>query len=109
MEDSIILDDIKKFMPINYDDDSFNDQLILQINYALSLVIAKGFGPENGFMIDPNTKWPEFTIRTDALPFIKTFCGYKVKLLFDPPLSSAVIESYNKCIAEAEWNISIKE
>ena len=41
MEDSIILDDIKKFMQINYDDDSFNDQLILQINYALSLVIAK--------------------------------------------------------------------
>jgi len=31
----------------------------------------------------------------------------KVKLLFDPPLSSSVIESMNRIISEFEWRIQV--
>ena len=110
MEDNSILNDIKKAIPITSEDTSFDDVLILHINHVLSLVIEKGYGPVDGFTISSSeTKWSEFTDRNDALPFIKTYCGLKVKLLFDPPLSAAVIDSYNKIVSETENMLSLKE
>ena len=110
MEDTSILNDIKKAIPITAEDTSFDDVLMLYINTVLALVIEKGYGPVEGFTISSSeTKWSEFTNRNDALPFIKNYCGLKVKLAFDPPLSTAVIDSYNKSISETENMLSLKE
>lgn len=110
MEDTSILNDIKKAIPITVEDTSFDDILIFHTNHALALIIEKGYGPVEGFTINgAETKWSEFTDRNDALPFIKNYCGFKVKLLFDPPLSAAVIDSYNKCLLETENMLSLKE
>ncbi len=34
---------------------------------------------------------------------MKTYVCMKVKLIFDPPTSSAVLESMNRIISEYEW------
>ena len=36
---------------------------------------------------------------------IKTYIYLKVRLVFDPPSSSALLESINRTIAELEWRI----
>jgi hypothetical protein len=38
---------------------------------------------------------------------VKSYIHLKVKLLFDPPLSSAVIEAMNRMISEFEWRLSV--
>ena len=37
----------------------------------------------------------------------KTYVYLKTKLIFDPPLSSTVIECYKESIREIEWRLGI--
>ena len=63
--------------------------------------------PAEGFTISGESdKWEDFTT-SNKLEHIKTYMYLKVKLMFDPPLSSAVMESYNRIISELEWRILI--
>ena len=39
---------------------------------------------------------------------VKTYMYMKVRLLFDPPLSSAVIECMNRSISEFEWRLNLE-
>ena len=41
------------------------------------------------------------------ISFVKSYMHLKVKLLFDPPLASAVIECMNQQIKELEWRIQV--
>ena len=106
MEDSILLS-IKKLLGIAADYTHFDQDIILQINSAFSTLNQLGVGPEAGFHIeDSSTAWSEF-IDDDRLNFAKTFVQIKVKLVFDPPTSSALIDSYNRQLDELTWRLSI--
>lgn len=41
------------------------------------------------------------------LEAVKSYVYLKVKLLFDPPLSSSVIEATNRMISELEWRLNV--
>lgn len=41
------------------------------------------------------------------LEAVKSYMGYKVRLMFDPPSSSAITESINRVISELEWRILV--
>lgn len=84
----------------------FDSELITYINMALATLVDIGVGPENGFSIDgPDNTWMDFCQNEKHADLIKSYVHLKVKLLFDPPSSSFVTESYNKAIAEYEWRI----
>ena len=38
---------------------------------------------------------------------VKTYVYLKVKMVFDPPLSSAVMECYKTQISEYEWRLNV--
>lgn len=103
-----ILTSVKKTLGITEEYEHFDADIIMHINSVLAILTQIGVGPEQGFSIEDNTaKWSDF-IREDArLEFVKSYVGLKVKLLFDPPLSSAVMESTNRMISELEWRILI--
>ena len=50
----------------------------------------------------------DFIEEGSNLEAVKSFMYLKVKLLFDPPLSSSLIESTNKLIAELEWRLNVE-
>ena len=67
-----------------------------------------GVGPSKGFSItDATSTWSEFIPNESSIEAVKSYVYLKVRLLFDPPTSSAAIESYNKMIAEFEWRINV--
>ena len=102
-----ILTSIKKVLGIAEDYLHFDDDIILQINSAFSTLTQLGVGPEEGFYItDSSTTWGEF-IDDPRLNFAKTYVQIKVKLMFDPPTSSALIESYNRQLDELTWRLSV--
>ena len=66
-----------------------------------------GVGPSEGFSItDKSAKWVDFLSGNSQIESVKTYMAMKVRLLFDPPLSSAVMECINRSISEFEWRLN---
>lgn len=104
-----ILTSVKKLLGIDESYAHFNPDLIMHINSVFFILTQIGVGPANGFSITGKSEtWSDF-IGKDANRFslAKSYMHLKVKLLFDPPLGSAVIESINKQISEFEWRLNV--
>ena len=103
-----ILTSIKKMLGISEEYTHFDADLIMHINSVLAILTQIGVGPSEGFSIeDEVATWTDFIPANSRLEFVKSYIYMKVKLLFDPPLSSAVIESTNRMISELEWRIQV--
>lgn len=108
--DESILTSIKKLLGISEEYTQFDNDIIMHINTVFMNLTQLGVGPSAGFYIeDDSTSWSDFVdIENNApLQAIKTYIYLKVKLLFDPPLSSSVIEAMNRQIAELEWRLNV--
>ena len=105
-----ILTSVKKLLGIEEDYKHFDADIIMHINSVLMILTQLGVGPAEGFMIEDDTStWANFVPEVNAaqLHAIKSYIFMKVKLIFDPPLSSAVIDSMNRQIAEFEWRLNV--
>ena len=102
-----ILNTIKKMLGPSEEYDQFDTDIITHINTVFMTLTQLGVGPSKGFYIeDDTTTWLEFVPDLTNFQAIKTYIYLKVKLVFDPPQSSAVIEAMNKQIAELEWRLN---
>lgn len=102
-----ILTSIKKLLGISEDYTQFDSDLIMHINTVFLNLTQLGVGPEEGFSIqNENDAWSDFIDNNTQLQAVKSYMYLKVKLLFDPPLSSSVIESMNRMIAELEFRLN---
>lgn len=105
MNDSI-LNSVKLQLGILPEYTVFDQQLILAINTAFSILHQLGVGPKDGYAIeDESNRWDE-VVTKQSLNMVKSYVFLKVKLLFDPPATSFVLEAYNKQLAEMEWRIN---
>ena len=103
-----ILTSIKKLLGITEEYDQFDPDIIMHINSVFMILTQLGVGPAEGFSIEDDTAvWTDFIQDVKKLEAVKTYIYLKVKLLFDPPLSSAVIESMNRLINELEWRLNV--
>ena len=103
-----IINSIKKLLGIAEDYDHFDSDIIMHINSVFATLTQLGVGPEDGFSIDDESaKWEDFLPEEKMLHSVKSYMFMKVKLMFDPPLSSAVIECTKEQIKELEWRLQI--
>ena len=103
-----ILVSIKKLLGIAEEYTHFDHDLIMHINSVFMILTQLGIGPAEGFIIEDKTSdWSDFIEDPIQLQLVKSYMQLKVKLLFDPPLSSAVIESMNRMISEFEWRLNV--
>lgn len=105
-----ILTSIKKLLGIEKDYTHFDADIIIHINSVFMILTQLGVGPSEGFTImDDSSTWDEFLPDSDLvkLSSVKSYVYLKVRLLFDPPSSSAVIESTNRLISELEWRLNV--
>lgn len=104
-----ILTSIKKLLGITEEYTHFDSDLIMHINSVFMILTQLGVGPSEGFFItDKYTNWDDFIPKGKSLESVKSYMYMKVKLLFDPPQSSAVMESMNRMISEFEWRLHIE-
>lgn len=108
MDEGSILTSVKKLLGINADDSAFDSDVIIHINSALANLTQMGVGPEEGFSIsDSESKWTDFVGNNPTLiGWLNTYVYLKVRLVFDPPTSSFVLESIKQSINEYEWRIN---
>jgi hypothetical protein len=103
-----ILTSIKKLLGISEEYEHFDKDLIMHINSVFLILNQLGIGPTQPFFIyDKEDTWNDFLGNYSDLELVKSYVYLKVKLLFDPPLSSAVIESTNRMISEFEWRLNV--
>ena len=103
-----ILTSIKKLLGISEEYEHFDKDLIMHINSVFLVLNQLGVGPSQPFFIyDKEDTWNDFFDGNINLELVKSYVYLKVKLLFDPPLSSAVIESTNRMISEFEWRLNV--
>ena len=107
MNDSI-LTSIKKLLGITEEYEHFDQDIIIHINSVFMILNQLGVGPSNGFSItDKTAVWSDFISEGANLESVKSYIYLKVRLLFDPPTTSAVMESMNRMISELEFRLNV--
>jgi len=115
-----ILTSIKQMLGLTEDYTPFDLELVMHINSVLMILNQLGVGVPN-FRItytqtagdDPrwvsNETWSNFlgTGYTGDKEAVKSYVFTKVKLLFDPPASGTLMESYKKLADEFEFRLSV--
>lgn len=103
-----ILTSIKKMLGITEEYEHFDTDIIMHINSVFMILNQLGVGPEKGFSIKGKEElWTDFLPEEQKLELVKSYMHLKVKLLFDPPMGSAVIEVMNRMISEFEWRLNV--
>ena len=107
MQDSILMT-IRKLVCGNPYADHFDTDLLVHINACFSVLNQLGIGPENGFVVTDETQsWSSYIADNYILNMVKTYVTLKVKKIFDPPLTSSVLEAMNKEISQLEWRLNV--
>lgn len=104
-----ILNNVKKLLGIDSDDDSFDVDVMTIINSTILSLAQMGIGPSNGFIVTSiENEWTDWIVTpTINLEGVKTYLYLKTKLIFDPPTNSTVIEAFNKSLSELEWRMML--
>ena len=103
-----ILTSVKKIVGISEEDESFDTDLIMHINSVFMTLRQIGVGPSTGFRIeDKSALWSDFIPSDDlTMEAVKTYMYLKVRLVFDPPTSSAAMTAMQEMAKEYEWRLN---
>lgn len=103
-----ILTSIKKLLGIQEEYTVFDVDIIMHINTAFAILNQLGVGPEEGFMIESADEvWDEY-IEDYNYSMVKSFIYITVRLAFDPPSSTALIDSMKRTLDELTWRLELE-
>lgn len=107
MNESII-SSIKGYVGISDVDTAFDQDIVLHINTAFSTLYQLGVGKGSPYRItsDEKSSWTElFSDYPNCIDFIKEYTFLRVRLLFDPPTNSYIMDSLKQTIQEMEYRL----
>ena len=108
--DQSILMDVRSACSVSEDDNGFDKQLIPLINSQIMMAFHQlGIG-RNGFNVTGvDDTWEDWLGEVgEKLSAIKTWLGYSVLLLFDPPDNGTVLKAYQDTLSKLEWMLASK-
>lgn len=109
MEESILVS-VKKLLGILDAYTDFDVDIIMHINSTFTILTQLGVGPSEGFMItDKTSTWGEFISDPAELNLVRTYVYQRVRLMFDPPTSSMLLDALKEQIREFEWRMNVAE
>lgn len=107
LTNSILLT-VKKMLGIAEEYHAFDLDIIININSVFLTLNQLGVGPIEPFqIIDEMETWDDFQGET-PMPGLQTYVYLKVRLVFDPPTNSFLVENIRKQIEELEWRMNIQ-
>lgn len=88
----------------------FDEDLIMEINTAFNILTQLGVGPVKGFSISGEDEtWDQFLPADDPrYNMAKTYVAARVRLKFDPPQASYIVDALKQDIAELEFRLSVQ-
>lgn len=107
MDDSILATIRKMLVGMVSDDTGFDGELLLHINTAIMTLRQAGVGPQNGFLVESAADtWDDY-LGDDIgmLQMVKDYIFLSVKIVFDPPTNSSVLQTYKDLMQEYIWRL----
>lgn len=104
-----ILDSIKVLLGIQPTDFNFDKEIVTHINSAFMVLNQLGVGPATGFKITSNDEsWELLLEERLDLELVKSYIYLRVRLLFDPPQNSFLVDAIRKQLEEFEWRLQLQ-
>lgn len=105
-----ILTSIKKLLGIDAEYNHFDPDVMTHINNVFMTLDQLGVEIKDPYLVTSDIQTWKQLFGEDVLlnEALKTYVHAKVKLAFDPPPSSALIEALERQAKEAEWRINIR-
>lgn len=104
-----ILTTIKLMLGIAADYKHFDNVIAVHINSVLMTLNQLGVGPEKSkFITNEMDTWEKVLGDIEDVEAVKTYVYLKVRMVFDPPTSSAVMEAMKEQIRELEWRLNVQ-
>ena len=101
--------DIRSACNLEEDDSSFDKQLIPLINSQIMMAHQFGVGSDGFFISSDDEIWADWLgSNGEYLRAAKTWLGYSVMLMFDPPDNGTVLKAYQDMLAKMEWMLREK-
>lgn len=106
--DSILLS-VKKLLGIASNYKQFDTDVIIHINSVFLTLNQLGIGPDDGFSIaGESEEWSDYIPDNQLLlNAVKSYIYLKVKMLFDPSLTSSINDLMKEEIKELEWRMNL--
>lgn len=102
-----ILDSVKVMLNIEPDDSAFDTDIIFGINTAFAILQQLGVGPKEGFsVVDETQEWQDY-IEGAMFSMVQQYVHLKVRLIFDPPANSFLVQNLESRLSELEWRLMI--
>ena len=104
-----ILTSIKKMLGIDDNYIPFDVDVLIHINSAFMTLCQMGIGPKEGFNVTGYEEiWGDFLTNKVMLGGVKTWVYLQVKMLFDPPANSFVMDAYKTQAEQILWRLNVQ-
>lgn len=101
---SSVLTQVKGYLGITEEQEAFDQTLVVDINTALAGLRQLGVEGSVRSITSDSETWSD-VCGDAAVDAAKSYVDLRVRLLFDPPQSSAHVQAINEQIDELEWRI----
>jgi len=103
-----ILNSVKKMCGVDPSLTVFDDVLLMHINTVFADLEQLGVGPVGGFMIEDDAPtWNTFFGDDPRWSSVKSYVYFRVRLMFDPPTTGYLVESFDEQIQKMEWRLNV--
>jgi len=103
-----ILTSIKKLLGIEEAYEQFDVDIVININAALIVLNQLGVGATGFHIIGKDETWKDFLgDAVDLLP-VQPFVHMSVRLAFDPPQNSFLVDAMKKQMEEMAWRLNLQ-
>ena len=106
MEDNI-LQNVKHLLGIPEEYNVFDNDILIHINSVIDVLYQLGYGDGTFYLLDGSETWDQYIENASHLNIVKTLVYLRVKMLFDPPTSSAAMQSFQNIINEFEFRVNM--
>ena len=108
MNDSIVVT-IKKMLGLDDAYTPFDTDVIVLINAAFMTLCQMGIGPREGYEVsDYDQTWDEFLTNKVMLGAVKTWVYLQVKMGFDPPTNSFVMDAMKQQSEQILFRLNVQ-
>jgi len=86
----------------------FDAELILHINAIFTDISRLGIGSDTPFHITGASEtWRDFYDRIDMCNNVKEYMHLRLRMVFDPPANSFIVNSFEEMIKKFEWHLTV--
>ena len=101
-----ILTSVKKLLGIPEDYYCFDADILMNINMVMTVLKQIGVNT-NVNSVTEETTWEELSSSTEIVNLLRVYVALRVRMVFDPPTNSSLLDAMQKKVDELEWRLNV--